>query len=274
VSLQVEEGDLFGLLGQNGAGKTTTMRMCLRLIRPTAGRVELFGKEMGANFIEIMSQVGALVELPAYYPHLSALDNLEIIRLLTPGVAAARLKEVLEQVGLGPRMNDAVRTFSQGMRQRLGIAMAIVHKPRLVVLDEPTNGLDPGGINHIRGLIQELNRKDGVTFVISSHLLHEIEITCNRVAIVKEGRVVVQDTIGALLAKTGAIVRVEAEPREKARELLARRGTVTETEDGALVVQAEPSAHAAINAELVGAGLAVRCFAPRRMTLEEYFLAQ
>ena len=152
--------------------------------------------------------------------------------------------------------------------------MAIVHKPKLVVLDEPTNGLDPGGINHIRGLIQDLNRKDGVTFVISSHLLHEIEITCNRVAIIKEGRVVVQDTIGALLAKTGAIVRVEAEPREKAKELLSKRGTVTETEDGALVVQVEPSVHAAINAELVGAGLSVRCFSPRRITLEEYFLAQ
>jgi ABC-2 type transport system ATP-binding protein len=275
VSLQVNEGDLYGLLGQNGAGKTTTMRMILRLIRPSAGSAALFGLDVATHFIEVMSHIGALVELPAYYPHLSAAKNLEIIRLLTPGVASSRIPEVLEQIGLGSRMHDAVRTYSQGMRQRLGIAMAILHKPKLVVLDEPTNGLDPAGINHVRELIKELNRKDGVTFIISSHLLHEIEITCNRVGIIKEGRVLVEETVEGLLAKSGTVVRIEAEPRARAREVMAAMPWVTgvtEKSDGALTVQAEPARYAELNAELVKAGIAVRCFAPQRMTLEEYFL--
>jgi ABC-2 type transport system ATP-binding protein len=275
VSLTVNEGDLYGLLGQNGAGKTTTMRMILGLIRPSSGRVELFGKDAPANFIEVMSQIGALVELPAYYPHLSAAANLEIVRLLTPGVAAARIPEILEQVGLGSRMHDAVRTFSQGMRQRLGIAMAIVHKPRLVILDEPTNGLDPGGINHIRELIQEMNRKDGMTFIISSHLLHEIEITCNRVGIIKEGRVLVEDTVAGLLAKTANVVRIDAEPRASVKELLSKIPWVSgiaEKPDGSFTAQADPARHAELNAELVKAGMAVRAFAPKQMSLEEYFL--
>ncbi len=275
VSLTVNEGDLYGLLGQNGAGKTTTMRMILGLIRPSSGRVELFGKDAPANFIEVMSQIGALVELPAYYPHLSAAANLEIVRLLTPGVAAARIPEILEQVGLASRMHDAVRTFSQGMRQRLGIAMAIVHKPKLVILDEPTNGLDPGGINHIRELIQEMNRKDGMTFIISSHLLHEIEITCNRVGIIKEGRVLVEDTVAGLLAKTANVVRIDAEPRASVKELLSKIPWVSgiaEKPDGSFTAQADPARHAELNAELVKAGMAVRAFAPKQMSLEEYFL--
>jgi ABC-2 type transport system ATP-binding protein len=275
VSLTVNEGDLYGLLGQNGAGKTTTMRMILGLIRPSSGRVELFGKDAPANFIEVMSQIGALVELPAYYPHLSAAANLEIVRLLTPGVAAARIPEILEQVGLASRMHDAVRTFSQGMRQRLGIAMAIVHKPKLVILDEPTNGLDPGGINHIRELIQEMNRKDGMTFIISSHLLHEIEITCNRVGIIKEGRVLVEDTVAGLLAKTANIVRIDAEPRASLKELLSKIpwvSGVAEKPDGSFTAQADPARHAELNTELVKAGMAVRAFAPKQMSLEEYFL--
>src|SRR5688572_10780042 len=143
LNLRVEEGDIYGFLGLNGAGKTTSIRMCLRLIRPTAGRVRLFGKDLHKSFISIMSQVGALVELPAYYPHLSARTNLEILRIMTPGVERARVDEVLELVGLGARRDSKVRTFSQGMRQRLGIAMALLPRPRLVILDEPTNGLDP-----------------------------------------------------------------------------------------------------------------------------------
>src|SRR5436190_16328763 len=177
LNLEVQEGDIYGFLGLNGAGKTTTMRMILRLIRPTAGRVAIFGRDIRSDFIGIMKQVGSLVELPAYYPYLSAVKNLEILRLASGGVPVSRIAEVLDLVGLASRMHDRVGTYSQGMRQRLGIAMAFLAKPRLVFLDEPTNGLDPQGINHIRGMIKELNRKDGVTFVISSHLLHEIELT-------------------------------------------------------------------------------------------------
>src|SRR6185295_4155627 len=154
LNLDVQEGDLYGFLGPNGSGKTTSMRMILRLIRPTADRVEMFGEDVQADFIGIMERVGALVELPAYYPYLSAVKNLEVLRLISGNVPEARIPEILDTVGLASRMHDRVRTYSQGMRQRLGIAMALLAKPRLVFLDEPTNGLDPEGINHIRQVIQ------------------------------------------------------------------------------------------------------------------------
>lgn len=173
-------------------------------------------------------------------------------------------------------MHDRVKTFSQGMRQRLGIAMALLPRPQLVLLDEPTNGLDPHGINHIREVIQELNRKDGVTFVISSHLLHEIEITCNRVGIIKQGKLLLQDTIQNILAKTITGVRVAADPADQAAALL--RGTpgldVKDDPAGGLRVACPAGRFPEINALLVGAGIAVRELSPVRQTLEEFFLSQ
>src|SRR6266850_3249675 len=216
LNLRVEEGDIYGFLGLNGAGKTTTIRMCLRLIRPTSGRVRVFGKDLRSSFISIMSQVGALVELPAYYPHLSARTNLEILRILTPGIERARIDEVLELVGLGARRDSAVRTYSQGMRQRLGIAMALLPRPRFVVLDEPANGLDPQGIADVRAVLRELNQRHGVTILISSHLLHEVEVTCTRVGILKAGRLVEQETIEAILAKAGTAVRIVSDSPDRA----------------------------------------------------------
>src|SRR5579863_4199000 len=163
LNLEVQEGDLYGFLGPNGSGKTTTMRMILRLIRASSGRVFMFGRDTRTRFIEIMRQVGALVELPAYYPYLSAVENLEILRLVSGDTPASRIPEILETVGLASRMRDRVRTYSQGMRQRLGIAMALLTRPKLVFLDEPTNGLDPQGINQMRQVILDLNQKEGVT---------------------------------------------------------------------------------------------------------------
>jgi ABC-type multidrug transport system ATPase subunit len=276
VDLEVNEGDIYGFLGLNGAGKTTTIRMLLGLIRPTAGRVSLFGVDARANFISVMQKVGALVELPAYYPHLTARQNLEIVRLATGGVPAARIGDVLERVGLGTRMDDPVRTYSQGMRQRLGIAMALLPQPRLVVLDEPTNGLDPHGVNHIRELILDLNRREGVTFLISSHLLHEVEITSNRVGIIKDGRLVVQDTVTGLLSKTGGSVMIEVDRREEAAAFI--RGLewakVLDEDDGGLTAQVDPARRAELNAALTSRGFRVAGFSPKRMTLEEYFLSR
>lgn len=275
LSLDVEEGDLYGFLGLNGSGKTTTMRMMLRLIRPTSGRVSIFGMDPRTDFIPIMKQVGCLVELPAYYPYLSAWKNLEIVRLATGGIETKRIGETLELVGLGARMHDPVRTFSQGMRQRLGIAMALLPKPRLVLLDEPTNGLDPHGINHIRSVIQELNRKDGVTFIISSHLLHEIEITCNRVGMIKAGKLLLQDTMRNILARTVTGLRVVAEPAAKAVDLLRKAGLeVVDDPAGGVRVACEAARSPEVNALLVGAGVAVRELTPVRKSLEEFFLSQ
>ncbi|HVR86629.1 MAG TPA: ABC transporter ATP-binding protein, partial [Planctomycetota bacterium] len=242
-----------------------------------AGRVLMFGLEVGANFIGIMQKVGALVELPAYYPYLSAVQNLEILRLASGGVAASRIPEILEVVGLGTRMHDRVRAYSQGMRQRLGIAMALLAKPRLVFLDEPTNGLDPEGINHIREVIQELNRKDGVTFVISSHLLHEVELTCNRIGMIKQGKLIVQDRLDAIISRTVDGLRIAGDPAAKAIALLKGRDgirDVREEADGRIRVDCDASRFAELNAFLVGNGVTVSELTPARKTLEEFFLSQ
>ncbi len=277
VSLEVEEGDVYGFLGLNGAGKTTTMRMILRLVRPTAGRVAIFGKDVREDFIGIMRRTGSLVELPAYYPYLSAVKNLEILRLATGGVPRGRIEEVLEVVGLRDRRHDRVGAYSQGMKQRLGIAMALLPAPRLVFLDEPTNGLDPHGINDIRGVIRRLNRDEGVTFVISSHLLHEVEITCNRVGILKEGRLILQDTLGRIMARTVTGAKVVCDQPARARELLAGQAWVREVREddpGGLRVACEPDRFAGLNALLQGSGIAVSEISPLRQTLEEFFLSQ
>ena len=277
LNLRVGEGDIYGFLGLNGAGKTTTIRMCLRLIRPTSGRVRVFGQDLRSSFISIMSRIGALVELPAYYPHLSARMNLEILRVLSPGIERARIDEVLELVGLGARRDSAVRTFSQGMRQRLGIAMALLPRPRFVILDEPANGLDPQGIADIRAVLTDLNRREGVTILISSHLLHEVEVTCTRVGILKSGRLVEQESVEAILAKAGTAVRIEADPVERVLEIVRAmpyvQGAASDG-DGAVTVRVAPEKRAELNAELVKAGVKVSGFVPERMTLENYFLSR
>lgn len=277
LNLQVEEGDLYGFLGGNGSGKTTTMRMILRLIRPSAGRVRIFGMDHDADFIEIMKQVGALVELPAYYPYLSAVKNLEILRLASGGVPVSRISEVLDLVGLGPRMHDRVGTYSQGMRQRLGIAMAFLAKPRLVFLDEPTNGLDPHGINQMRHVIKEMNKRDGVTFVISSHLLHEIELTCNRVGMIKQGKLILQDRLDAVIARTVDGLHIGCDKREVAIQLLQKQEwikKVQEEETGLIRISCPKERFAQVNAILAANGVTVSELTPARQTLEEFFLSQ
>jgi ABC-2 type transport system ATP-binding protein len=277
VSLEVGEGDVYGFLGHNGSGKTTTLRLILQLIRPTAGRVEVFGLDPRKRFIEIMRKTGALVELPAYYPYLSAEKNLEILRVVTGGVPKSRIPEVLEIVGLRERMRDRVGTYSQGMRQRLGIAMALLPSPRLVFLDEPTNGLDPQGIHHIRSVIRRLNREEGVTFVISSHLLHEVELTCNRVGMMKQGRLFLQDRVDRILEKTVIGLRIACEPAEQAAGLLRAEAWAKEVavdETGRLRVRCGPERFAEANALLQSKGVRVSELTPERQTLEEFFLSR
>lgn len=275
VNLEVQEGDIYGFLGLNGAGKTTTIRMILQLIRADRGEVRIFGKNVKSNFLEVMRGVGALVELPAYYPYLSGCQNLEILRLAAGGIPKARIEEVLELVRLRDRMHDRVATYSQGMRQRLAIAMALLPKPKLAILDEPTNGLDPHGINHIREALQRLNREEGTTFLISSHLLHEVEITCNRVGIIKEGKLILQETVKSLLTESTGEVRLECEPVEAAlRVLEGRHVKATGEEDGSITFVADRGALPDLHAELVRAGVRVWSFAPERMTLEAFFLSR
>ena len=277
VDLDVPEGDIYGFLGLNGAGKTTTLRMVVRLIRPTAGRVELFGEDVEAKFLDVIAKIGALVEIPAFYPWLSGRANLEVHRRLAGFPDRGRVDEVLALVGLGGRGGDPVRAYSQGMRQRLGIAQALLARPRLVILDEPTNGLDPQGIADIRGLIRRLNQSEGITFVISSHQLHEIEITCTRVGILRQGRLVREAPVRDLLGTAADAALVRAEPADRAEDLCRSfpgADRIDRAADGALRLRLPPDRLAALNAALVQGGCAVSEIAPLRQTLEELFLEE
>lgn len=277
LDMEVEAGDIYGFLGLNGAGKTTTIRMILNLIKPTSGKVYIFGKEVRKHFLEVIKDVGALVELPAFYPYLSAYKNMEVLRLACSNVPARRIDETLEMVGLASRKHDRVRTYSQGMRQRLGIAQALLANPRLVILDEPTNGLDPQGINSIREMIKTLNRSEGVTFIISSHLLHEIEITATRVGIIKEGKLLIQDSVDNLLARTARTVSLRASPAQKIKEIVSGKSWIekcVEKEDGSFTLHLDPANSARLNAELVNNGVEVSELSPVKLSLEEFFLAQ
>jgi ABC-2 type transport system ATP-binding protein len=275
LNLEVRRGDIFGLLGLNGAGKTTTIRMILRLVAPTRGRALAFGEDVRRNRLSVLNRVGAMVEIPQFYPYLSGAKNLELLYGLSGGDDEDRVDECLRLVGLEDRGDDRVRGYSQGMRQRLGLAQALLTNPELVILDEPTNGLDPQGILDIRRLIQRLNREEGVTFLISSHLLHEVELTCNRVAIVHRGRLRVQDDVAKLLAGAMAVARVRAEPADEARKVAASCGLeIAGEEDGVLKLRCGAERLADLAAALHRAGCRVHELTPGRATLEEFFMAE
>lgn len=218
ISFQVNEGDIYGFLGQNGAGKSTTIRMLLTLIQPTAGKIKIFGKDLSKHRSSILSNIGAVIEKPDLYKYLSAYDNLSIFARIN-GVKADRsfLLKRLQMVGLEGRASDKVKTFSQGMKQRLGIAVALVHDPQLIILDEPTNGLDPQGIADMRNLIIDLSKEHGKTIIVSSHLLHEIELMANRMIIIHKGRKMVEGDVSVLLDPSQSLVQIETSNIEQTR---------------------------------------------------------
>ena len=271
LDLEVREGDVYGFLGANGSGKTTTVRMLLGLVLATSGSIEVLGAQMPASSRSVLPRVGALVEGPAGYPHLSGRANLALLDAAGPGGGRrsrdGRIADALERVGLASVDDRAIRTYSLGMRQRLGLAAALLRRPRLLVLDEPTNGLDPQGIHEIRTLLLELNR-EGTTVFLSSHLLAEIDQMCTRVGVLDGGRLVLQDDLGALRGPTG-LVEVDTPDGERARALLGSR--VEGHADGRLRVRADDAAE--LNAVLVADGVRVSRLAPELRTLESVVLA-
>ena len=210
LSFTVNEGDVYGFLGQNGAGKSTTIRMLLTLVRPTTGDIRIFEKELSSHRKEILKEIGAVIEKPDLYKFLSAYDNLSIFARMS-GIKPTRkfLMQRLQMVGLEERAHSKVKTFSQGMKQRLGIAVALAHDPKLIILDEPTNGLDPQGIADMRNLILNLSREMGKTILISSHLLSEIELVANRMLIIHKGKKMVEGNVAELLDPSRSLVRIE-----------------------------------------------------------------
>jgi len=273
VDLDVREGDRYGLLGPNGSGKTTLVRMLLGLVYATSGEIEVLGLRMPRHAREVLPQIGALIEEPAAYPHLSGRTNLTLFDAAGPGGGTARrtrrqrVDEALEQVGLAGVGRRPVKAYSLGMRQRLGLAAALIRRPRLLILDEPGNGLDPRGIRDLRELLAGLNEA-GVTVFLSSHLLAEVEQLCTRVGVLDEGRLVLQDDLAALRAPTGRIV-LDTPDADQVAALLD--GQVEHRDGQQLLVRYSDAA--ALNARLVGAGLRVSSIGPQQRTLEEIVLA-
>jgi ABC-2 type transport system ATP-binding protein len=223
LSFTVFKGDVFGFLGQNGAGKSTTIRMLLTLIRPSGGQIRLFGKDLTHHRNDILSRVGAVIEKPDLYKYLSGLENLSLFaRLSGKSLTRRELLLKLGMVGLEERGRDKVRTYSQGMKQRLGIAVALVHDPDLIILDEPTNGLDPQGIADIRNLIQMLSRDENKTFMISSHLLGEMEQIANRMLIIDKGKKIVEGSVRELVDPGKMVLELETTDNIACREMLMK----------------------------------------------------
>lgn len=221
LSMKVMPGDIYGFLGPNGSGKSTTIRMLLSLIRPTAGQILLFGHDLAVDRYQTLSRVGALIEKPDFYNYLPARKNLEILgKLSKVEPLAKRVDEVLDLVGLLPRANSIVRTFSLGMKQRLGIAQALLHKPDLIVLDEPTNGLDPQGQKEIRDLVKSLSQDSNITILISSHILFEIEQIANRMVIINRGKALVEGNVHDLINGEDRQVTFIIDNSESVREIL------------------------------------------------------
>lgn len=225
LSFSVQKGEVYGFLGQNGAGKSTTIRMLLTLIRPTSGRVRIFGQDLLHHRTAILRRIGAIIEKPDLYNFLTAVQNLQIFaRLSGIEVPQSQLLQQLETVGIAERAHSKVKTFSQGMKQRLGLACALIHDPELIILDEPTNGLDPQGIADVRNLVLHLSRHQGKTVLVSSHLLSEIELIADSMLIIDKGRKMVEGRVGALLNPEDTLVELHTTDDARALTTLTASG--------------------------------------------------
>jgi ABC-2 type transport system ATP-binding protein len=273
VDLTVEAGDVFGYLGPNGAGKTTSLRMLLGLIRPTEGAVRLFGRDPLLAGARALQGVAGFVEGPCFYPYLSGRRNLQLLADYDDHGAAERIDEVLELVELGPRAKDRVGGYSHGMRQRLGIAASLLRAPRLLLLDEPTTGLDPAGMRDMRALVKQL-AGEGITLLLSSHLLSEVEELCNRVAIIRSGRIVYEGLLAELMATASAGYHLRVSDLARAHTICLGQTGVHDVDihDGSLRFSADERAVADLSIALGEAGVGISALIPESASLEELFL--
>ena len=268
LDLRVQRGEVYGFLGPNGAGKSTTLRMLLGLVRPSSGTATVLGEPPGAP--GGLARIGSMVEAPAFYPYLSGRDNLRVLAGHA-GIDGDRVRMVLEQVELSARAGDRTSTYSLGMKQRLGVAAALLKDPELLILDEPTNGLDAAGMADMRRLIRALGRGER-TVVLSSHLMSEVEQIADRVGVIRDGALVAEGTVEQLRGRPG--LRISARPIDDAVRILGAQPGVdaVERRNGALAVTADPAQAAALNRALVGADIEVAELAVERASLEDVFL--
>jgi ABC-2 type transport system ATP-binding protein len=273
ISFEVGEGEIFGFLGPNGAGKTTTIRMLVGLIRPSKGKVKIGGYDLKTDFLKAISHVGCIVENPELYPYLTGRENLELFARMAR-IDHTRIDEVVEQVELTDRIDDPVKTYSLGMRQRLGIAQALLGKPKLLILDEPTNGLDPAGIRELRAFIRKLAREDGISVFVSSHILHEVQLMCDRVAIIHQGKLVKTGPIHQLVGGH-SMVEWKIEPTDRGLKLLQSLPYITRWEqpdDDRILVHMPAEKIAETNQFFIEHKIKVHEIRTHRPTLEDIFL--
>ncbi len=276
LSFSVGAGQVYGFLGQNGAGKSTTIRMLLTLVKPSSGEIEIFGMNLFKHRKEILRQVGAIIERPDVYKYLTAWENLKIFAAISGvKVSKKKLMDQLAMVGLAERANSKVKTFSQGMKQRLGIAVALVHDPKLIILDEPMNGLDPQGIADVRNLILQLSNEFGKTLLISSHLLNEMEQIADAMLIIDKGRKVVEGSKEELLNPVSVQVELITDNYDSALQLLKATNWgahLVQHENGHILFDIKKNQVAELNRTLVEKGINVMSLRPKH-SLEDYFLS-
>lgn len=274
IQFDVFPGEIFGFLGPNGAGKTTTIRMLVGLIRPTEGTVHIAGHNLQQDFLNAIRHVGCIVENPEMYPFLSGKENLEHYARMAGDITPERIDEVIRLVELEKRIDDKVKTYSLGMRQRLGIAQALLGRPKLLILDEPTNGLDPAGIRELRDFIRKLAREEGIGVFISSHILHEVQLMCDRVAIISQGRLLKTDRVERLIDEDSLVVEWMLNPPERGEELLRSLTYVSNVErrEERIISQLPEERIGETVRLLVDSGILVSEIHRRRKTLEDIFL--
>jgi ABC-2 type transport system ATP-binding protein len=275
LSLQVERGQMAGFLGPNGAGKSTTLFMLPRLVRPDSGRIRIFGSDIWQDYKRAIRSVGVLVETPAFYEYLSGRLNLELAARLLGNVSAQDIDDILERIGLAERQHDRVRTYSMGMKQRLGIGRSLLGRPQLLVLDEPTNGMDPEGTEEILSFLRDKVRSEGLTVFVSSHLMSEIEEFCDTVVVINHGRLVASGNVREILRPQERVVRVVFQGRVPAPEFLrglegVRHVEIMGAETFELTLTRDNTAW--LNARLLQSGFSISAISPKKKTLKEFFL--
>lgn len=273
VNLEVPQGSVYGFLGPNGAGKTTTLRLLLGLLKNQEGKLELFGQQFSSHRLDILRRLGSLIEQPSLYLHLSAKENLEIYQLVYK-TSKKRIDEVLKLVGLAETGRKKARQFSLGMRQRLSIAIALLHQPELLILDEPTNGLDPNGIIETRELIKKLNKEYNTTVIVSSHILNEVEKMATHVGIIHKGRMLFQGPLPELqqMKTRQSMLEIETNDNARAMALLSPQYNVQQNENLLVLPYGDKQQTAGINQLLVKEGLDVYAIHPRQSDLEQLFI--
>ncbi len=275
LNLTIYKGDVYGFIGPNGAGKTTTIRMILDLIHHDSGSVKIFGRDLHQNFRRTIAQVGALVESPAFYPYLTGYKNLSLFGDLSGGVNEDRIREVLDMMGLARRGKHKVKGYSHGMKQRLGIGLALLSRPKLLILDEPTNGLDPQGIREVRNLIRKISQEQEITIFLSSHLLSEMEMVCNRIGIMYRGTLISEGEVDRMLGGDQDQAEIKVAREGEAKDLLEQKFPglkPTVKKSGWLEFKKARWDLGKINRELISAGFMVDSICARRKNLEDLFV--